>query len=467
MAIITICMGVFCHGYFMGSCLSLHGGIDVYGASNSTDRQDLIDSFTAYCKSRNLLVNGSVLGSAAEWTGTTIEQIISLLGIDMDYLQSQISKEVSSNFGVRYALTSTGIGLYNRIFAELLQREELEVNDTNVDKKVYSGKIFTDADGNKCLVYVLPKMTNWNDSSSKPLYYGSVYKYDYKQLIRLYEAGYRNPVYRVSASQTDTTVFYKDRDEYYDPIYGFFREPAVTEQVYAKSLSSGNVDLTGSRIIGCLESNPDVLYFGSLNYMGYNDNPDFPDYPYYGWSLFWVINDSDSEPTDVDVKTPDDKPIKPSLPDDKPINIYPSGDTDHDTGDDNPGGGGGDNPGGYPDNWNPTTPSIPTPTNPNFPTVELPDIDIPNLPSLNFSLGDLRNKFPFSLPFDIITVLNVLDGEPQAPHIEATVPIGKWYTWEMDFDFSEFDNYARIFRAFEFIGFCIGLAIFTVHFVKG
>ena len=147
--------------------------------------------------------------------------------------------------------------------------------------------------------------------------------------------------------------------------------------------------------------------------------------------------------------------------DDEPLPTTPPG------GSGDPGGGGGDDPGGDPDNWNPTTPTIPDPSSPDFPSVELPDIDIPDLPSLNFSLGDLREKFPFSLPFDIIAVLNVLDGEPQAPHIQATVPIGKWYTWEMDFDFSEFDNYARIFRAFEFIGFVIGLAVFTVHFAKG
>lgn len=459
MAIISICMGVFCHGYIMGFSISKYDRIDSYAETSTVTDDDVVESFKAYCRSRNLIIDSSVLGASVSWTGSMLRNAMSAIGVDMDTIQANLSKEVGGNLGIRWLLTATGMNIYNRLFAELLQRESLTVGDENVDKTVYSGKTYTDSQGNKCLVYVLksgssnnPGATDTANVDGKILKFGSPYIFTSEQLVDLYNSNgdyyFPNPSVNVSGNASFKV---NQGDSTNHAIYIRAGTSALT--AIAVVSNKDNFQHTARGHFGIF-LNGDKYYLGGYFYQNINNSSHIIKYKYFTGPQITPVETPDD--TDVTISTPPDKKILPDPPE-NPTTIYPGGGTG-----DNP-----DQPGGDPDNWNPTTPTIPDPSSPSFPSVDLPDIDIPDLPSLNFSLGDLRNKFPFSLPFDIIAVLNVLDGEPQAPHIEATVPIGRWYTWEMDFDFSEFDNYARIFRAFEFIGFCIGLAIFTVHFVKG
>ena len=99
-------------------------------------------------------------------------------------------------------------------------------------------------------------------------------------------------------------------------------------------------------------------------------------------------------------------------------------------------------------------------------TITLPDLDL-TLPEINWSLGDLSEKFPFSIPFDLIAFFTVLNSDPEAPAIDAEIPLGDWYTWHFEADFSQFDNYAVLIRNVEFIAFCVGLIYLTIKFVKG
>ena len=83
-----------------------------------------------------------------------------------------------------------------------------------------------------------------------------------------------------------------------------------------------------------------------------------------------------------------------------------------------------------------------------------------NLDALNSMPDNLSEKFPFSLPGDLVRLFSVFQAEP--------VPFA--FDWEMDFtavgagkipikgDLSLFDEYAPLFRNLAFIAFIIGLA---------
>lgn len=478
MAIITICAGVFCHGYINGFSISKYDRFYSYAEADnwtSCDTSDLVTAFRYYCKSRNLALEGSAADALTSFTTNTFNNICSTLGIDPTQLQAELKKTTNGNLGLRFLFSQTGINAYNRIFAEFLQNNDLEVGEQVDDKELwsaesYNGSIIWECNDVETNAY------NWDSVVIKQ---GSYYKYTSAQLsamssgasvpfpefnvnlnifngqlgevgnikssqgVALYKGSLSDWVvytYGVSGSYVFLKVQYSILEGYPILVHVNGSDRPYHLCLYQKTNQEDNGRAKSIRELSSVTfSQGDVpenenVYVTTNNNTINNNN--------YNNNFTIIYNDGDTYVSDDD---------------DEPLPTTPPGG----------GGGGSDNPGGDPDNWNPTTPTIPEPTNPNFPTVNLPDIDIPDLPSLNFSLGDLRNKFPFSLPFDIIAVLNVLDGEPQAPHIEATVPIGRWYTWEMDFDFSEFDNYARIFRAFEFIGFCIGLAVFTFHVVKG
>lgn len=82
---------------------------------------------------------------------------------------------------------------------------------------------------------------------------------------------------------------------------------------------------------------------------------------------------------------------------------------------------------------------------------------------------DLRNIFPFCLPWDFKDMVNLLSADPVAPqyHVKWYVPFAKEYI-EFDVDLSGYNNVAAIMRNMELLVFCIGLAIVTRnYFIRG
>lgn len=154
--IITLILTISILGGFYGNTIYLFGKDRfVYGASDNwtdIDSSDLGSAFRAYCKSRNLAIEGSILDATTTWTTETVNSICQTLGIDITTLQAQCKKATDGNIGYKWLFSVTGMSLWNRIFAELLQNNNLSVGDNDVEKVVYSGEIFTDLDGNKCLV---------------------------------------------------------------------------------------------------------------------------------------------------------------------------------------------------------------------------------------------------------------------------------------------------------------------------
>lgn len=84
------------------------------------------------------------------------------------------------------------------------------------------------------------------------------------------------------------------------------------------------------------------------------------------------------------------------------------------------------------------------------------------MPELNidWDLGDLSHIFPFSIPFDLIDLLNQFDIEPCAPHFQGEIDL-VYFTYDLDIDLSQFDEVMDYARTFELILYTLGLILAT------
>lgn len=76
------------------------------------------------------------------------------------------------------------------------------------------------------------------------------------------------------------------------------------------------------------------------------------------------------------------------------------------------------------------------------------------------TLPDIKNKFPFSIPFDLISFFNILNATPVTPTLDTTINLGIT-NWVIDWDLNNFNDLATLLRNLEFIGFSIGLILLT------
>ncbi len=73
----------------------------------------------------------------------------------------------------------------------------------------------------------------------------------------------------------------------------------------------------------------------------------------------------------------------------------------------------------------------------------------------------ITDKFPFSLPFDIYHVFNLLSATPQAPRWEVPIEMEGVFDYSIEVDLSEYDWIANIVRWFLYAAFIVGLIIIT------
>lgn len=86
------------------------------------------------------------------------------------------------------------------------------------------------------------------------------------------------------------------------------------------------------------------------------------------------------------------------------------------------------------------------------------------LPDFKF---DLRELFPFCIPFDIYRLLSSFDAEPQAPHVQLPIVIESiGFSYNLDLDFSSWNPVAQAMRTAELIVYAIGLAWATGKVIK-
>ena len=92
--------------------------------------------------------------------------------------------------------------------------------------------------------------------------------------------------------------------------------------------------------------------------------------------------------------------------------------------------------------------------------------------------ADLRDVFPFCIPFDLIHLLNALDAEPEAPVFKIPIDLeaGNPFTGdkivdyhsEMVIDLSDYDDAIKVMRILEIIAFLLGLMLITrQQMIKG
>ena len=79
---------------------------------------------------------------------------------------------------------------------------------------------------------------------------------------------------------------------------------------------------------------------------------------------------------------------------------------------------------------------------------------------------DLKDFFPFCIPFDLYDFFSLLAAEPEAPvfHWEIQDLAGNVYP--IDIDLSSWDTFAMVFRKMQLLVFVIGLAMASRKFIK-
>lgn len=111
-------------------------------------------------------------------------------------------------------------------------------------------------------------------------------------------------------------------------------------------------------------------------------------------------------------------------------------------------------------------------TNPDNPKPENPEDEVKPY------TADLRDVFPFCIPFDLIHLFEVLDAEPEAPVFKIPIELkvdnpftGKSivdYEDTIKIDLSDYEQPIKVIRIFEVIFFLIGLMLITrSHMIKG
>jgi len=80
---------------------------------------------------------------------------------------------------------------------------------------------------------------------------------------------------------------------------------------------------------------------------------------------------------------------------------------------------------------------------------------------------DLKDYFPFCIPFDLYDFFVCLNADPVAPVIEWVIPLPGGETYPLEIDLSVFDPVAQLLRRLQLLLFCVGLAFKTRDLIKG
>lgn len=441
---VFIAVSGFLTGFFSVGVISVYAinDDDLWQPLNSEN--ELVDAFQYYCKSRDLTIEGSVADAVTTATTGAFNGICNKLGIDITALQADIKKSTDSMGNIQFLFDSNGITAYNRIFAQFLQDNELSVGDSanQINNTIYSGEMFSDNDGNTCFVTLYRSGTGDNI-----IQLGTPYKYTGKELSTLTRSNsysYTDTLhinnsdyilastfdYQYSKAYCFLNIQYSGRfsisngaSSYSDVIdnsYGFLSVGKIGTSYYLGwYVPSGNGDINYNRFnerISINGNNPvNVFVFLNTNNTVINNNN------YEGDTIINnegdVINNPAPEPTP-----------EPNDPNDTIHNV-------------------------------PETPLSPNPD--GGWDIDLPDIDIPNLP-----IGNLSEKFPFSIPWDLVAFYAMLDAEPQAPRFNGTMDL-TLVQWNYDIDLAPFDSAAELCRKLQFGLFVVGLIVASRSIIRG
>lgn len=440
---------ILCLNLLAGYTKSIHLPVYADTSWNESDLSKQVEGFKAYCKSRNLTIDGSVADAVTAFTTQTYQNICNTLGINIDTLQSEIKYRTDSNIGLQWLFTSSGLSAYNRIFAEFLQNNNMQ-EGYRADVQLYDGYLF-----NGSLVYIVGSIRSTGDNGDNVYQIGTYYKYTGKSIYESF-----NWPNTVGGNTNYGTSSFPIFDNYSMTIY-FIGTNLVSNNGNTKIASRMGNNTYGFIYGEYVMGDPCILLYNSSLYFG-NFSKNTSKNVYY-WECAHKLSQSegasDYVSANVSVTTNNNIINQPTTINEGDTIIYNNDGSVYEEEDDdetiyNP----------YPDGGGTTTGG--TNTGGDGGTINFPNFDF-QLPEINWSLGDLSAKFPFSIPFDLIAFLTLLNGEPTAPHITGSIPLTSHYTWELDLDFSQFDTFASIMRGLEFVGFMFFLITATLNIARG
>lgn len=429
---------------------------------NCTTAEEQAEAFKAYCKSRDLTIEGTFADGVTSFTTQVYQNLVNTLGLDINALQADIKKTTDSNGVTKFLFNASGISAMNRIFSQFLQDHELEVGDTVDDLDIYDGFYFTDRDGITVLCTVVT-FANRNlyravINSSDITYFkkGSVYKYDGNYFInQFYSNNVSSPMtvyfnlYNSAnvASDFPTTINYsresmgtaKGTRIYMGDGNGSDLSYRLYSASYDTPLSSSNVGMF--TII--YRNNNSKFYLGIVN-----NN--------YCNCIYELGSESDADGLIINLTTNNNIINNNNYTNNTYTTINNDGDVyNYDTDDE-------------PDPDTPVTP--PDPPTPDDPSGGTPpddwDIELPDLSNTDWVIYGLEKKFPWDIPFNMMFILSLLNAEPITPHFEGTIDL-KYCTWNYDLDLEPFDTIAGYVREFMFLSFIIGLMLMTKNLIWG
>ena len=372
--IIFIMCCTFVIGYSQVQSFDVYADSTLDGWTNVTSVDQMADAFRYYCKSRNVTLSSGAAAALTKFTTSTFNNLCNALGINITGLQAELKYRSDGNAGLRYYFTATGISAYNRIFAEFLQNNNLSVGDSVNNKELYSGSLFTDADGYTALVYIVNSQDYEivdNEIEEK----GDYYKYSKEQL----KVNNGTFIYNLTSSDSLTLNTYYNtsgNDEWYK--FDDNLAPTASSEIRTLIYFRGNniVLREGNKCIYYNKANS-KLYFGHILYV-YDSSGAY--LGLHGCMQHEIINGS-NENTQVLMNTGGDT-INNNTYNNTTI-IYNNGDTDDDDDPDHGGSGGGSGGGGSGGDTNVD--------------INFPDFNF-QIPNINWSLSGLTQKFPFSTP---------------------------------------------------------------------
>lgn len=98
---------------------------------------------------------------------------------------------------------------------------------------------------------------------------------------------------------------------------------------------------------------------------------------------------------------------------------------------------------------------------------EVPDENITNeSPQGLYKLPDLRDYFPFCIPFDLIDFFSCFVAEPETPQFVIAASTG-FTTVQQEVDLEFWDGIASMVRTFELAIFVLGLILITRNLIRG
>lgn len=433
---------------------------NLYNWRNATTNEEFAEAFRYYCKSRDLTLDGTVANVLTNGCTNIFNALCDGIGINVTALQGHIKYEVDShgNKGTKWLLDNTGITFYNRLFAQFLQDNDLEVGDAVNNKVVYSAKVYEGPNGHNSLIYVFDSTNQARSwvSTHNVLKVGSSYIYDtsdYVSQVGNSTATFTLPYYSsASGSISNVVIDAKYINETrYQGVYGWSNKDIPTNWFSGTVINNGNTYNPRGRVVIYTDqatyNDPNASYY----YIGmFIDNIGGTGYAWesLGWAYVYNNNVTDA---DIFITTNNTTINNNNYEGDTIINN--DGDVVNPPIDTPPGGKdpGWDVSGGQGSSGD---------TIINFPDFELPDLNI------DWSIQGLGNKFPFSIPFDIASLVSVLNAEPEAPRFEGTVNFG-FTTWDYDINLEQFDDVAHACRIAELLLLVFGLILITRSIIKG